>query len=148
MIWEKQNAFGDLLAGSEWILNGPDALELEVTDCTAGLCPGPDQNPAAGKISLTGLNWGSYTLVETRAPAGYQLDATPITFVVGPDNTDPKVLMDWNLGVVENDQQEAPSLPLTGGLGTQIFLLVGGSALGIAAGMTAWRRKKGALQTL
>lgn len=144
VIWEKQNAVGDLLAGSEWMLSGPGSQELSITDCTAGPCPGPDIDPAAGRINIEDLAWGNYSLVETKAPVGYQLDATPIEFAVGPDNADETVLLDWDLEVIRNTQQTAPSLPLTGGLGTQIFLLIGGSALAIALGMTAWRRKKGA----
>ena len=37
---------------------------------------------AEGKISISGLRPGDYQFVETQAPTGYQLDATPVTFTI------------------------------------------------------------------
>ncbi|MDF1502552.1 SpaA isopeptide-forming pilin-related protein [Roseisolibacter sp. H3M3-2] len=37
----------------------------------------PDQDPAAGKFKLMGLVLGTYSVTETVAPAGYNLDPTP-----------------------------------------------------------------------
>ncbi|MGM0123996.1 hypothetical protein IGI37_001370 [Enterococcus sp. AZ194] len=39
----------------------------------------------SGKISVNGLEPGSYQFVETNAPTGYQLDATPIIFEITKD---------------------------------------------------------------
>ncbi len=41
---------------------------------------------AAGQISVPGLTAGSYYFVETGVPAGYTLDATPLTFSVSSSN--------------------------------------------------------------
>lgn len=43
-----------------------------------------DINPAAGEFQYDGLPWGSYTLQERTAPAGYELDEQVHEFAVGP----------------------------------------------------------------
>lgn len=43
-----------------------------------------DINPAAGEFQYDGLPWGSYTLQERKAPAGYELDTQVHEFAVGP----------------------------------------------------------------
>ncbi|MBC1921513.1 SpaA isopeptide-forming pilin-related protein [Listeria grayi] len=42
----------------------------------------------AGKLKITDLALGSYSLVETKAPTGYQLDAAPINFKITDSNYD------------------------------------------------------------
>lgn len=43
-----------------------------------------DVDPVEGQFKLEGLEWGKYTLVETRAPDGYDVDSTVRTFTFGP----------------------------------------------------------------
>lgn len=38
---------------------------------------------ADGTIRITGLPWGNYQFIETKAPDGYELNEKPITFTVG-----------------------------------------------------------------
>lgn len=122
--WSKvASGTSDLLSGSEWKLVGPSgtgSAELSITDCGAAPCAGPDQDPAAGKFRLEGLSWGSYSLIETRAPAGYELDETPISVTINGTG------LSVDLGDIDNDQHEGPEIPVTGGLGADTFLLGGG----------------------
>ena len=41
-------------------------------------------DPVEGQFKLTGLEWGTYTLVESKAPDGYDVDSTVRTFTFGP----------------------------------------------------------------
>jgi choice-of-anchor A domain-containing protein len=42
----------------------------------------------AGKLAIDGLEPGDYQLVETQAPTGYDLDATPVTFTIEEGQTE------------------------------------------------------------
>lgn len=148
VTWMKVDGGGSALAGSEWELSGPgaDGQQLAIEDCieeTAAECTGADKDPAAGAFKLTGLTWGEYTLVETKAPAGYVLDETEHRFTIG---TSDDAQLIWDLGDMENEQRPALALPLTGGMGTQSFIITGSIALMAALGVVAWRRRKAAAQ--
>lgn len=43
-----------------------------------------DVDPVEGQFKLEGLDWGAYTLEETKSPDGYDLDSTVRTFAFGP----------------------------------------------------------------
>ena len=95
-------------------------------------------DPKAGGFQLTDLAWGTYTLIETKAPAGFVLDESKHAFTVGGES--PAQIV-WDLGKITNEQREGLDLPLTGGTGTQTFLFGGGAVLLAALGVVAWRRK-------
>ncbi len=88
VMWSKVSAeTGDLLGGSEWSIVGPapDTTEVAILDCSAAPCAGPDTNPTAGEFELEGLVWGTYTVTETKAPAGHASGAE-FTFTIDASN--------------------------------------------------------------
>lgn len=83
------------LPGSEWALTKvkdadgaeiPDAASLTVidndTNAEAVSNKWADSDPADGKFKLEGLLPGTYTLTETQAPFGYELNQTTYEFTV------------------------------------------------------------------
>lgn len=99
------------LSGSEWTLKQTKAFSWAdgaakytvvtsgatlgtVTDCVDGQngvakCSAQtgeyvDLDGASGKFKISGLGWGEYELVESKAPDGYDLDATSHKFRIGP----------------------------------------------------------------
>lgn len=124
VTWKKSNEGGNALSGSEWELTGPDGTSATVVDNQT-----PDGDPADGAFRVEGLTWGNYTLVETKAPAGYQRLDTEFSFTI--DGAHLQAVINEGHAIV-NKQQVPPSLPLTGGLGTDSFLLAGGGLLALA----------------
>jgi len=147
--WQKIDADnGAHLAGSEWSLVGPaGAASVTVTDNTGQVdYSGVDVNPAAGEFEIVGLAWGSYTVTETKAPAGYSLsdpapsfvftiDAEHLAFVLG----DP----------IENQKMQVPGVPITGGVGSDMFTIAGGILLLGALGILSMvRRRRAAISPI
>ncbi|WP_223907275.1 CshA/CshB family fibrillar adhesin-related protein [Actinomyces capricornis] len=143
VTWRKTDESGTLLGGSAWRLTptAPGATALEIDDC-AEVCPedSADQDPTAGVLRLTGVTHGSYTLVESAAPTGYQLDTTPRQVTI--DTQDQAV----GLGDIVNRKSAAPAIPLTGGRGAHLFLIAGGvlSAAALLVPLIRRRRRRDA----
>ena len=101
------------LGGSEWKLTKTESFgwntngvaqyiaidktqrsPVTIADCKSGTgktCSAPaegqkiyDVDPVEGQFKLTGLEWGTYTLVESKASDGYDVDSTVRTFTFGP----------------------------------------------------------------
>lgn len=113
---------------------------------------------AEGNFKVTGLDDGTYTLVETKAPAGYNLPAdgfsvtlkattannqtwdgtanTALTdLAVKVDQTNGTGDVDTGLGAITIKNTQGSSLPSTGGMGT-VMLYVAGIAVFVLAGAT------------
>lgn len=132
--WQKVDAANrHPLAGSSWRLTGPTGASSavqEVQDCVADdatACKGPDRDPAPGAFQVTELPLGSYQLVESAAPAGYRLDRKAHGFTLDTTNRDHVFP-----AAFENHKTAVPALPLTGGLGADMFW-IWGAVLGVAA---------------
>jgi hypothetical protein len=139
VAWQKVNG-SQHLAGSVWTITGPGTpgTVTTVADCVSAPCAGPDTDTRPGYLKVIGLAGGAYTLVETKAPAGYVLDATPHAFTIGVA----PLQLDWDLGAIENKQQLVPGIPLTGGIGRDDLLIAGGALLLIALSLGAVFRRR------
>lgn len=137
--WQKVDASdnGVFLAGSEWNLTGPDGqafADNPVLDCVAATdaeCDGPDKNSAAGEFTVTGLDWGVYTMVEAKAPPGYELDGETIHTFPVIDSQNLAVSLE---SAIENLPVTPPTIPLTGGIGRDFYALLGFGVLAASAG--------------
>lgn len=134
---------------------------VTITDCKLGkgnTCSASDGqsfydvDPVEGQFKLEGLEWGTYTLVETKAPDGYDVDSTVRTFAFGPksdsdgtgnwysnsvaesntdktgtfttaDKTYDSDVFDFTVGGIKN--QPGVVLPATGGDGNMKTLATG-----------------------
>lgn len=93
-----------------------------------------------GAAKFDGLQDGQYTLVETKAPAGFNLltEGVNVTVTGTTDETGEPVKVNLTQ-VVEN--QAGTQLPSTGGIGTTIFYVVGG-ILVVGAGILLITKKR------
>ncbi|CAD2072031.1 SpaH/EbpB family LPXTG-anchored major pilin [Phocicoccus pinnipedialis] len=109
-----KNSAGEYLAENlTWVADKSQAKVL-VSDDT-------------GAFEITGLAYGEYTLVETKAPGGYALPTTPETsFTVDANSywADPTAL-ELVAADAMNILNKKQDLPMTGGTGTVIFTVVG-----------------------
>ncbi|WP_157487031.1 SpaA isopeptide-forming pilin-related protein [Leucobacter salsicius] len=132
VTWSKvETGTNDLLGGSVWTLTGPgaDGASVEVEDCTEGDCAGMhDQDPGAGKFLIEELSWGAYQLEETRAPLGYVLDtSTTHEFEIAGG------ALEITVDPINNDPVPSPQIPLTGGIGRELYTIAGFGVLTLAA---------------
>lgn len=138
--WGKTDESGRYLKDSEWTLRGPGGSAVAVVDCVAASadqCTGPDTDPAAGKFLVKDLRWGDYTLVETRAPAGFVLDQTERKFSITRDRLDYR----FDAAFV-NRQAASPQMPMTGGTGTIGFVIAGAALLLGGAAGAYWQLRR------
>lgn len=85
---------------------------------------------ADGTFSFVGLKAGTYYLLETKAPTGYELNGTPTKIVIAEDDdtitNDITEKMIWDLtGNAAIVNIPSTDLPLTGGMGTGLFSMLG-----------------------
>ncbi|MBF9693676.1 hypothetical protein IHR29_02635 [Bifidobacterium dentium] len=165
VIWYKtdstKDGYGDdaRLKGSEWSLTqtkdwkdnditADKRKAITVTDCisdTGCSAASKDQAKEAGKFQLKDLDWGTYELVETKAPAGFHKSETIYTFVIKDNNTGPAEIQIKNGtdpvtgNIITNTPITVNSLPFTG-TGSQtprMFLpyVLGTVGAGLAVGL-------------
>lgn len=119
---------------------------------------------ANGKLTtqIRGLDQGTYYLVETKAPAGYNLLTAPIAITISASvNTERKIVYTAEGATVTNgtiditEEQAATKavatttvinktgteLPSTGGIGTTLFYAVGGILVVLAAVLLVTKRR-------
>ena len=94
------------------------------------------ETDGTGKFTITGLDSDTYYLIETSAPAGYNVLKDPVTVTISHKG---------QLAVIENEiskdvtevrvlNNAGAELPSTGGIGTTVFYVLGG-VLVVCAGV-------------
>lgn len=105
------------------VAKGTDKTKTDVTGTVS---------PETGTVTFSGLGAGTYTITETKTPAGYNTIA-PITFTL-TFNASTKAFASDNASVVVGTDnkldttivnQSGATLPSTGGIGTTIFYVLG-----------------------
>lgn len=150
LTWRKVDELGNLLSGAEFRVSYAgrtrgQTVTRNITDCIApnlqGCAQLEDKNPKAGEFLLKGLNGeaNNFSLVETRAPLGYAINSTAITI---PSQGHAKV---HSAGDIVNTAINTPTLPLTGGMGSDQFFIGSGLALVLAftidRGRRIWKKR-------
>lgn len=120
------------LEGAEFVLKNSEGKFYKY-DTSANKVVWVDTQEAAdvfvtdrnGVAEVRGLKDGTYTLMETKAPAGYNLLSETIEVVVAGSNSDATKLT----YKVDVGNSTGSLLPGTGGIGTQIFYIAGAALL-------------------
>lgn len=110
--------------------NGKTSWVSEPEDATVFVT---DSNGAA---TIVGLKDGTYNLIETEAPAGYNKLTTPVEVTVSAETGEHKVSYDSPVG-----NGRGLELPETGGIGTTIFTVTG-SVLMVGAAILFITKKR------
>ncbi|MBC1604728.1 collagen binding domain-containing protein, partial [Listeria rocourtiae] len=84
--------------------------------------------PASGAFQVNNLEFGNYYFVETKAPAGYELDTTPRTFTIGED----QVTVPFELGVANKAIIDPTIQTIAFETGTESKILFPGEAAKIS----------------
>lgn len=117
---------------------------------------------AEGYVIFTGLNAGTYTLTETKTPAGYNTIA-PITFIISATQSEStnvaggtiawssnkdEIKLDAANGVFDATivNKAGTQLPSTGGMGTTLFYVLGGVLVVGAVVLLITKKRMGAEQ--
>ena len=126
-----------------------DSTETKYSKTTELVAKGEDKTETTvvgtvgdnGLITFTGLGAGTYTITETKTPAGYNTIA-PVTFTL-TFNAETKTFVSDNQNVVVGADnkldttivnKKGATLPSTGGMGTTLFYIIG-AILVIGAGI-------------
>lgn len=92
-----------------------------------------------GAADIKGLKDGEYSLLEIKAPEGYNLLDNEVAVTVAGDITDVETLTITS----KVPNSTGPILPSTGGIGTAIFYIIGVSLVLLAAVLFIVKRKVG-----
>ena len=88
-----------------------------------------------GTLQVSGLELGTYVVTETVAPDGYSKLAEPLNLTIKDDNLDGKEDIGKVTGYFGKDIENSQvyTLPVTGGMGTLLFSVIGIVFMGVGA---------------
>ena len=88
-----------------------------------------------GTLKVSGLELGTYVVTETKAPEGYSKLAEPLSLTIKDDNLDGKEDTGKVTGYFGKDIENSKVyiLPVTGGMGTLLFSVIGIVFMGLGA---------------
>ena len=130
-----------------------------ISEADRGVVYGWDKNVAnastlttneKGEILLRGLDAGIYYLKETEAPAGYNLMETPVKVEIAPtyDKDGQLVSVEYKVDDIKQEtntvgvrNSSGSTLPVTGGMGTTLFYILG-SILFVGAAILLIAKKR------
>lgn len=111
------NAEGNFAIVANGKLTGWTATKADATTLISG---------ADGKIHISGLDSGNYTLEETKAPDGYNKLTGTVSIVINNEGVVTANESATTDKIVKVENKTGALLPSTGGIGTKVFYIVGG----------------------
>ena len=133
----KETLDGDLLEGAKFQLRttkDQPATALKFTSdgnkyvkADSQTLAGSSETIVAGDVNVRGLGNGTYYLVETEAPEGYNVLSDAVKIEISTNENGDKVLKvnDKASDTVTVANKKGIKLPSTGGMGTTVFAIVG-----------------------
>lgn len=124
--------------GTYYLANSTDAGATQTLVVASG-------DADKGKLVINGLDEGTYYLTETKAPEGYNIASAPATITITDANKDGVLDEDGaTTGIVtlEFPNGQGFQLPVTGGVGTVIFVASGIVFVGLGILLLAVAIKK------
>lgn len=122
-----------VLAGAQFVLlnsNKDKAAEIvngKLTEWKNGSTSGTTlTTDSDGKITIAGLDAGTYYLRETAAPDGYNKLAGDVEVNITPTKTNAGTSMTLSPVTAKVENKSGSLLPSSGGMGTTIFYMLGG----------------------
>lgn len=124
----------------DWV--APNAAKDNFTKVTSGAVQG--EGDAQYNVEFTGLDDGTYYVVEIQAPAGYNGtdDEADVTTEVKVENG----VVSIQIGRTGVENLKGGTLPSTGGIGTTMFYVVGGLLVAAAVVVLVSKKRMGAEQ--
>lgn len=138
-VYAKLDSKKEVIAGTYYTYISPEKIYDADNNPTGEYKAAGDTLVTAngGALSIKGLDDATYSLKETKAKEGYQLLSNDVEIVIG--TTGQTTITTGDTLQVKN--YAIPDLPLTGGMGTLLFTVLGAAIIAFAGFMYLRSRK-------